>query len=153
VDGLAGIRIPAPERPSDPLGAPRGGRGPSLLGGLLTERTRKELRLARPLRERRIEATRPGEVVQIDTFYIGKLKGVGKVWQYTACDAYGSYGVARLASGVVPAYRRAGHRVDRVTVDGGSEFKGAFRVACKELGIERRQGAPPAGTNGFVERL
>jgi transposase InsO family protein len=25
--------------------------------------------------------------VCLDTFYIGNLKGVGKVWQITACDA------------------------------------------------------------------
>jgi len=139
-----------------------------LLGGLLTERTRKELRLARSLEERHIEATRPGEVIQVDTFYIGKLKGVGKVWQYTACDAYGSYGLARLAPGevnatdaaaflrevVVPAYERAGHEIGRVTVDGGTEFKGAFRSACEELGIQRYQVGPRRPwTNGFVERL
>src|SRR5690606_4096079 len=59
----------------------------------------KELRLARCLEERHIEASGPGEVVQIDAFYIGKLKGVGKVWQYTACDAYGSFALARVAAG------------------------------------------------------
>ncbi len=139
-----------------------------LLGGFLTERKRKELRLARSLEERHIEATRPGEVIQIDTFYIGKLKGVGKVWQYAACDAYGSYGLARLTSGevnaadaaaflrevVVPAYKRAGHVIRRVTVDGRSEFKGLFRLACEEPGIERyRVGPHRPWTNGFVERL
>ncbi len=129
---------------------------------------RKELRLARSLEERHIEATRPGEVIQTDTFYIGKLKGVGKVWQHTACDAYGSSGLARLAPGevnaadaatflrevVVPAYKRAGHVIRRLTVDGGTEFKGAFRVACEELGIQRYQVGPRRPwTNGFVERL
>ena len=28
--------------------------------------------------------------------YMGKLKGVGKVWQVTACDVASSYGVARI---------------------------------------------------------
>jgi len=27
---------------------------------------------------------------------MGKLKGVGKVWQVTACDVASSYGVARI---------------------------------------------------------
>jgi transposase InsO family protein len=41
-----------------------------------------------------------------------------------------------------------------VTVDGGSEFKGLFRLACEELGIERYQVGPRRPwTNGFVERL
>ena len=139
-----------------------------VLGGLLTERTRKELRLARCLEERHIEASGPGEVVQIDAFYIGKLKGVGKVWQYTACDAYGSFALARVAAGDVnahgaaaflrevvwPTYRAAGYPLRRITVDGGSEFKGVFARTCRELGIERYQLRPrQPWTNGFVERL
>jgi hypothetical protein len=30
---------------------------------------------------RHVEAERPGQLLGLDTFYIGKLKGVGKVWQ------------------------------------------------------------------------
>jgi hypothetical protein len=114
-----------------------------LLGGLLTERTRKELRLARSLQERHIEATRPGEVVHVDTFYIGKLKGVGKVWQYTACDAYGSYGLARLTSGEAGRHRRHG-------LPAGSRRPGlrAGR-SCNRTGDrrwrERVQGPVPSG--------
>jgi hypothetical protein len=70
-----------------------------------------------------------------DTFYIGKLKGVGKVWQVTACDVASSYSVARilpeltaaavatfLRTMVVPAVRQAGWSVERVLTDGGGEF-------------------------------
>src|SRR5207244_6669419 len=64
--------------------------------GLLTERTRQRLWRARYGRTRHVEATEPGELVCLDTFYIGNLKGVGKVWQITACDAASSYGVAAL---------------------------------------------------------
>ena len=39
----------------------------------------------------------------LDTFYIGRLKGVGKVWQITACDAATSYGLA----GLLPAHDAA----------------------------------------------
>lgn len=104
---------------------------------------------------------------QVDTFYIGKLKGVGKVWQITACDAACSYGVAWLLpalsaeaaatflSGIlVPLYRRAGWPLQRVLTDGGSEFKGAFAEACQRLGIRHTRTKPRhAWTNGFVERL
>lgn len=139
-----------------------------LATGLLTKRIRKQLRLARRLQERHIAARRPGGVVQIDAFYVGKLEGVGKVWQHTACDAYGCFAVARCAAGevnahaaaaflreaVVPTYRQAGHRITRVTVDGGTQFKGAFARACRELGIERHVLKPrQPWTNGFVERL
>ena len=54
--------------------------------GLLTERTRRELQRARQ-RRRHVQASEPGELVCLDTFCIGRLKGVGKVWQITACDA------------------------------------------------------------------
>ena len=64
--------------------------------GLLTERTRQRLWRARYGRTRHVEASEPGELVCLDTFYIGQLKGVGKVWQITACDAASSYGVAAL---------------------------------------------------------
>ena len=66
----------------------------------------------------------------LDTFYIGQLKGVGKVWQITACDAFGSYGVAWLLPAftataaatflrtvLLPQYRRAG-LADSARADG-----------------------------------
>lgn len=52
--------------------------------GLLTERTRAAIQAAKGAAPQHIEATRPGELVCLDTFYVGNLKGVGKVWQYTA---------------------------------------------------------------------
>lgn len=129
--------------------------------GVLTERTRR--RLVRP----HVAAQRPGDLVCLDAFYVGKLKGVGKVWQLTACDAACSYAIATLVprvtqetaatflrGHVVPRYRRAGHRVRAVLTDGGPEFYGRFLLACRELGIEHRRTKPRhAWTNGFVERL
>jgi hypothetical protein len=49
--------------------------------GLLTERTRRALWQAPHGRPRHVAAREPGELVCLDTFYIGQLKGVGKVWQ------------------------------------------------------------------------
>ncbi len=135
--------------------------------GLLTERTRRRLWRARHGQIRHVEAQTPGELVCLDTFYIGQLKGVGKVWQITACDAFGSYGVAGLLPAftataaatflrtvVLPHYRRAGWSIQRVLTDGGSEFKGAFDEACRALGIRHTRTKPRhAWTNGFVERL
>ncbi len=134
-------------------------------GGLLTERTRRAL--ARPRPTRHVEAAVPGELVCLDTFYLGRLKGVGKVWQVTACDAACSYGVARLLPALsaeataaflgavlVPLYRRAGWSLRRVLTDGGSEFKGAFAATCRARGIRHTRTKPRhAWTNGFVERL
>src|SRR5437660_3796490 len=135
--------------------------------GLLTERTRQRLWRARYGRTRHVEATEPGELVCLDTFYIGNLKGVGKVWQITACDAATSYGLAGLLPAhdaaaaaaflreiVVPHFQRAGWRVRRVLTDGGPEFKGAFDAACRQLSLRHTRTKPRhAWTNGFVERL
>ena len=135
--------------------------------GLLTERTRRQLWRARHGRTRHVEAREPGELVCLDTFYIGQLKGVGKVWQITACDAACSYGVAWLLPAhtaeaaahflrtiLVPHYRRAGWRLRRVLTDGGPEFHGAFDEACRRLGLRHTRTKPRhAWTNGFVERL
>ncbi len=136
--------------------------------GLLTERTRRALEKARPTPSRRhVEAKEPGELVCFDCFYIGKLKGVGKVWQITACDAASSYGLAMVFLGdpraavaaefldrVVAHFDEAGWRLKRVLTDRGSEFKGAFDEACEDLQIKHTRTKPRhAFTNGFVERL
>jgi hypothetical protein len=120
--------------------------------GLLTERTRR-----RPLRPH-VEAQRPGDLVCLDAFYIGKLKGIGKVWQLTACDAACSYGIATLVprvtqqatiaflrQHVMPAYERAGHRFQAVLTDGGPEWQARFVAACRELGISHRRTRPLSG--------
>jgi transposase InsO family protein len=134
--------------------------------GLLTERTQRALRRARSGKQH-VGAESPGELVCVDTFYVGKLKGVGRVWQVTACDAACSYGVAQilprltakacaafLRTTLVPLYRRAGWRVHRLLTDGGTEFKGAFAQACRALGLRHTRTKPRhAWTNGFVERL
>lgn len=135
--------------------------------GLLTERTRRTLWHARYGTTRHVEAEVPGELVCLDTFYIGKLKGVGPVWQITACDAASSYGVAAilpalthqaaaafLRTTVLPLFAKAGWRVQRVLTDGGNEFKGTFDEVCLARGIRHTRTKPRhAWTNGFVERL
>lgn len=138
----------------------------SLQQGLITERTRRKLATA--LRSgNHVEAKRCGDLASLDTFYIGKLKGVGKVWQYTACDAASSFAVAMLSLNhdahtaalflthkVLPAYQQAGHRLKAVLTDGGPEFHGAFDQTCQHLKIQHRRTRPRhPWTNGFVERL
>ena len=132
--------------------------------GLLTERTRRNLKRRK---DRHVQASEPGQLVCLDTFYIGKLKGVGKVWQITACDAASSYGWARIIPAcdsreaarflrevVAPECARAGWKLRRVLTDGGSEFKGEFDRACRDLKIVHTRTKPRhAWTNGFVERL
>jgi transposase InsO family protein len=130
--------------------------------GLLTERT------VRRAAGRHVAADQPGDVLSLDTFYVGKLKGVGKVWQITACDAACSYGWARLVTGevtgarvvafleeaVLPSYVAAGWVLRRVLTDNGKEFKVLFDAGCARLGVRHTRTQPRhAWTNGFVERL
>lgn len=67
--------------------------------GILTERTAHRDRR----RTRHVAAAAPGDLLSLDTFYVGKLKGVGKIWQITGCDAACSYAWARLVVGEVTA--------------------------------------------------
>ncbi len=130
--------------------------------GLLTKRTRRSLS-----RTRHVQAEEPGELVCIYTFYIGKLKGVGPLWQITACDAASSYALAQvvpvcnaeqagtfLRHVVATTLTEAGWRLQRVLTDGGSEFRGEFDKVCNELNVRHTRTRPRhAWTNGFVERL
>jgi transposase InsO family protein len=131
-------------------------------GGPVLERQRRRRA------HRHVQADQPGELVSLDTFYVGRLKGVGKVWQITACDAACSYGFAQLVPGEItaaavatfldtvvrPAYRAAGWPLQRVLTDRGKEFKAAFREWCARHAVRHTRTQPRhAWTNGFVERL
>jgi transposase InsO family protein len=125
-----------------------------------------------PEPEPRIETTRPGELVGIDCFYVGRLHGTaGTVWQLTAIDTYSSYAwaelvVARnegtsaaqtsaLAKRVARDLKAAGWRLERVLTDNGNEFRSlAFTETLQQLDARHsriRAGRPQ--TNGHVERL
>jgi hypothetical protein len=70
-------------------------RASAVQAGVLTERTIKPVR--------HVAAAAPGNLLSLDTFYVGKLKGVGKVWQITGCDVASSFGWARVLVGEVTA--------------------------------------------------
>jgi transposase InsO family protein len=124
-----------------------------------------------PPPERHIEAAEPGEKVQLDCFYVGRLSGTkGTVWQYSAIDVASAYGWAELRTsernprarhtrellhGVARELKAAGWKLGEVTSDNGSEFRSrAFRDAVAGLGARQRfikAGRP--NSNGCVERL
>jgi transposase len=68
---------------------------------------------------RHIRVRRPGELVQMDCFCIGRLSGTkGTVWQYTAIDAYSSYLWAELhTSPRNPLARHTSHLAERVAAE------------------------------------
>ncbi len=122
-------------------------------------------------RERHIESSRPGEVLSQDTFYVGVLKGVGRVYLHAVVDTYGSYAfgflhttkqpeaaLAVVHNDVLPFYQDKGLQVEAILTDNGREFCGKddhpYELYLELNDIEHRktQVRRPQ-TNGFVERF
>jgi len=122
-------------------------------------------------RERHVESSRPGELLCQDTFQVGHLKGVGRVYLHVVVDTYGSsaFGflhttkrpeaaVAVLHNDVLPFYEERAIPVQTVLTDNGREFCGTenhpyeLYVALNEIEHRRTKVRKPQ-TNGFVERF
>jgi transposase InsO family protein len=125
-----------------------------------------------PAPERHISVDRPGELIGIDSFYLGRLKGTsGAIWQLTAIDVFSSYAwtelvvcpndnpnatqTSKLARRVARDLNHAGWRLERVLSDNGNEFRGpAFGATLDRLGARHsRIHAGRPQTNGHVEAL
>lgn len=122
-------------------------------------------------RERHVESAAPGELLSADTFFVGSLKGVGKVYLHAVVDTYGSYAfgflhdskqaeaaVAVLHNDVLPFYINLDLPVGAVLTDNGREFYGTenhpYELYLDLDGIEyRRTKVRTPKTNGFVERF
>ncbi len=105
-------------------------------------------------------ASTPGEVVSLDTFYVGRLKGVGAVWQLTAVDVATRIAVVQLVVGdktatvaagfldhLKKALRKHGITLTGVLSDNGPEFTGkAFKTRVGELGLVHHR-IPPRSPN------
>jgi transposase InsO family protein len=130
-----------------------------------------ERRPPTPEPERHIDAQEPGQKVQLDCFYVGRLSGTkGTVWQYTAIDVASAYAWAELRTSernprarhtrellhrLARELKAAGWKLGEVGTDNGSEFRARhFRERVDELGARQRfikAGRP--NSNGCVERL
>jgi transposase len=120
-----------------------------------------------PAPEPHIEVERPGGLVGLDCFSVGRLRGIeGTVWQLTAIDCSSSYAWAELvvcregnptakqtstlARRVARELKRVGWRLERVLCDDGNELKGPLeRLGARVAHL--RAGRPQ--TNGHVEAL
>lgn len=122
-------------------------------------------------RERHVESSRPGELLCQDVFYVGRLKGVGKVYLHVVVNTFSSYAfgflhtskqpeaaVAVLHNDALPFYREQGLAVEAVLTDNGREFCGTdthpyeLYLALNEVEHRRTKVRRPQ-TNGFVERF
>ena len=116
-----------------------------------------------------LEADQPGDLVQFDCFYIGRLSGTkGRCWQYTAIDVASSYVWAAvhlspvnpdpnfcstLVHRVARELAAAGWQLKAVSTDNGGEFRNAdFRQAVAPAQHRLIRAGRPQ-TNGCVERV
>lgn len=122
--------------------------------------------------ERHVQTLYPGYLLCQDTFYVGTLKGVGRLYMQAVVDTYSSLAFAKLYTAklavtaadilndrVLPFFAVEGISVNAVLTDNGKEYKGRLEEHPYELflalsDIEHRftrVGTPR--TNGFVERF
>jgi transposase InsO family protein len=110
----------------------------------------------------------PGDLVALDAFYVGKLKGVGKVWQLTAVDHCTRWTIAELfiddhtaataaafLDVVIDRFAQLDVEVTGILTDRGPEFVGRdFQDHVADLGIDHTL-TPPASPdhNAVVESV
>lgn len=139
----------------------------------LTEEHIRLIEKANPcFRERRVESSYPGQLLCQDTFYVGRLKGVGRVYLQAVVDTFGSFAFGKIYTSkrpetaadilhdrVFPFYGEQGIPIEAILTDNGTEYKGRpmihlFEIFLDLYDIEHRTtkvGTPR--TNGFVERF
>ncbi len=122
-------------------------------------------------RERHVESSRPGELLCQDTFYVGRLKGVGKVYLHAVVDTFSSYAFGYLYTSkqpeaaalvvhndVLPFYQARDLPVKAILTDNGREFCGTethpyeLYLALNDIEHRRTKVRSPQ-TNGFIERF
>lgn len=143
-------------------------------GGVLTEAQLVALEKAKQDKEAHgdFDSEHPGYCLAQDTFYVGTLKGVGRVYQQTVIDTYSKMGFAKLYTRktpltaadilndrVIPFFDEHAIRIDRMLTDRGTEFCGAhdrheyeLYLAVEDIDHTRTKVKSPQ-TNGICERF
>lgn len=117
------------------------------------------------------ESSHPGELLSADTFFVGRFKGIGKLYLRAVADTYSSYdfgflppsqqpeaAVSVLHNDVLPLYAERNLTAQAILTDNGREFCGttnhAYELYLALDDIEhRRTRVRSPQTNGFVERF
>ena len=119
-----------------------------------------------------IETAHPGYLGSQDTFYVGTLKGVGRIYQQTFVDTYSKWAAAKLYTTktpitsadllndrVLPFFAEQGMGVIRILTDRGTEYCGKpenhdYQLYLTLNDIEQsRTKANHPQTNGICERF
>lgn len=139
----------------------------------LTEQQIRALeRFSPEFRDRHIETHHTGELVAVDTFFVGVLKGVGKVYLQTVIDCFSRYGWGRLYTNklpvtavhvlntdVLPFFEAHEAQIETILSDNGREYCGRpnrhpYELFLQLEGIEHRTTkVRRPQSNGYVERL
>jgi hypothetical protein len=119
-----------------------------------------------------IETAHPGYLGSQDTFYVGTMKGVGRIYQQTFVDTYSKWAAAKLYTNkkpitsadllndrVLPFLEEQGMGVLRILTDRGTEFCGVHErhdyelfLAVNDIEHTRTKTRHPQ-TNGICERF
>lgn len=139
---------------------------------LSDEQVRLLERFSPEFRERHIETTHTGNLVSVDTFFVGTLKAIGKIYLQTVIDCYSRHAWGRLYTSkmpvtavhvlnndVLPFFEQHAVRVETILSDNGREFCGRpdnhpYELFLQLEGIEHRTTRiRRPQSNGYVERL
>jgi transposase InsO family protein len=139
---------------------------------LSEEQIRLLERFSPEFRERHIEAPHTGSLVAVDTFFVGTLKGIGKIYLQTAIDCHSRYAWARLYPSklpvtavhtmnhdVLPTFEAHQARIEVALSDNGREFCGRPDRHPYELFLQleeiehRTTRVKRPQSNGIVERF
>ena len=119
-----------------------------------------------------IETAHPGYLGSQDTFYVGTLKGVGRIYQQTFVDTYSKWAAAKLYTTktpitaadllndkVLPFFAEQGMGVIRILTDRGTEYCGKpenhdyqLYLALNDIEHSKTKANHPQ-TNGICERF
>ena len=129
-------------------------------------------RFSPEFRERHIETKCPGDLVAVDTFFVGTLKGVGRIYLQSVIDCFSRHAWGRLYTSklpvtaihvlnedVLPFFDKHNVPVKTVLSDNGREYCGRpdrhpYELFLQLEGIEHRTTkVRRPQSNGFVERL
>lgn len=119
-----------------------------------------------------IETAHPGYLGSQDTFYVGTIKGVGRIYQQTFVDTYSKWAAAKLYSTktpitaadllndrVLPFFEEQGMGLIRILTDRGTEYCGRpeqhdyqLYLALNDIEHTKTKANHPQ-TNGICERF
>ena len=119
-----------------------------------------------------IESEHPGYLGSQDTFYVGALKGVGRVYQQTFVDTYSKVACCKLYTSktpitaadllndrVLPLFEEHNMSLIRILTDRGTEYCGKIEhhdyqlyLAIQDIEHTKTKAASPQ-TNGICERF